>query len=207
MRANLRILARKCKCRNGIVTRSSSRIASLELPKYQWLEVEADEPIAVVKMTSPWFSVELGAELQEFCRISSELVPGRLRAIVLTGSGPNFSTGHDLERIAQADAHAMQAYREMSMKSILGIYHSAIPVIAAIEGKAIGWGFELALAADLAVASPASVFRFAASSILGFSPTAAYIMRNKGITSVARKLLFTDAEISGDVAKGHLIDE
>lgn len=94
---------------------------------------------------------------------------GQVRCILLTAEGKTFCGGADL-----AGADAVQGSEGMS--EIALFYENAArimsrkkPMIAAIQGAAIGAGLGLALAADFRIASPAA--RFSANFVkLGFHP-------------------------------------
>ncbi|PKX90059.1 enoyl-CoA hydratase/isomerase family protein [Aspergillus novofumigatus IBT 16806] len=96
-----------------------------------------------------------------------------IRAIVIAGSGAIFSgrrhtlnvgTGADIKEIAQLDGETARQKRYLE-----GLCHGMKqvrkPIIAAVEGKALGGGFELALMADFIVATPDVEFRLPEISI------------------------------------------
>ena len=97
-----------------------------------------------------------------------------IRSVVITGEGTHFCAG--------SDVHSLKANREQpaevqaQMVESLHNWMEAIrtfpkPVIAAVEGAAVGTGFSLALMCDLIVAADDSVFAMAYSN-LGLSPDA-----------------------------------
>lgn len=82
------------------------------------------------------------------------------RAIVLRSEGKHFCAGLDFAHNKEQDIAAL--YR-----NALRIFAAPLPVVAAVQGGAIGGGFGLALSADFRIATPGS--RFAANfSRLGF---------------------------------------
>src|SRR3954470_7798640 len=88
------------------------------------------------------------------------------RVVVLTGAGHGFCSGADLEDSGMVPnigglTRTTIALRSMGLLDdvILAIRKMHQPVIAAVNGAAIGGGFCLALAADIRVASDAAYFR------------------------------------------------
>jgi enoyl-CoA hydratase len=93
------------------------------------------------------------------------------RVVVLTGAGKGFCSGADLEDAGMVPnidglTVATIALRSMELLEdvILAVRRMHQPVIAAINGPAIGGGFCLSLAADIRVASDTAVFRAAGIS-------------------------------------------
>lgn len=91
-----------------------------------------------------------------------------VRAVVLTGAGNGFSAGADHKSagsVPHVDGLTRPAYGLRSMEVlddvILGLRRLHQPVIAAVNGAAIGGGLCLALAADIRIASSGAYFRAA----------------------------------------------
>ena len=78
-----------------------------------------------------------------------------VRVAVLTGNGGAFSAGVDLSESTSDERHVL-ARDQAPVTAPLDVFPK--PVIAAIDGPAVGGGFELALAADMRVATRRSFF-------------------------------------------------
>jgi enoyl-CoA hydratase len=74
------------------------------------------------------------------------------RAIVITGAGSSFCAGADLDRVYGVEfRHALYAM-------LAAITRTPVPVLASVNGPAIGAGTQLAIACDLRVAAPSARF-------------------------------------------------
>jgi len=126
------------------------------------LRTERDGDVLRITFTRPdrrnAFDAALIAELSE-----AFVAVGRARAVVLAGDGPSFSAGADVDWMRAsvelsyeenvADANALRAMLE-------AIDGCAAPVVARVQGHALGGGAGLVAAADIAVAAPDAVFAF-----------------------------------------------
>jgi enoyl-CoA hydratase/carnithine racemase len=88
---------------------------------------------------------------------------GEVRAVVLTGADPAFCSGEDVKQMMTGPAREQSQTRLASVRPKLTPAAAAVldcdrPVIAAVNGIAVGWGMELALFADIRIASEQAKF-------------------------------------------------
>jgi enoyl-CoA hydratase/carnithine racemase len=82
-----------------------------------------------------------------------------VRAVVFTGAGDKaFCVGGDLKEREGMTDEAWRAQHFIFEQAALRVLHCPVPVIAAVEGFAMGGGCELAVLSDFVVASESAVF-------------------------------------------------
>jgi enoyl-CoA hydratase/carnithine racemase len=126
------------------------------------LEVERDGSVLRITLARPdrrnAFDAALIAELAE-----AFVDVGRARAVLLAGEGPSFCAGADVDWMRAsaglsfdenvADANALRRMFE-------AIDGCPAPVVARVQGHALGGGAGLVAVADIAIAAPGTVFAF-----------------------------------------------
>lgn len=90
-----------------------------------------------------------------------------IKAVIITGAGKAFSAGSDLsggatsfEKGSADDAADSESYRDAAGRIALPVYDMKKPVIAAINGAAVGMGITMILPADIKIASDNARFGF-----------------------------------------------
>jgi len=128
---------------------------------------------------------------------------GAVRGIVLTGAGGAFCAGGDLARFD--DLHDARAYRHVSHRLtdlIESIERLEKPVVAAIDGVAVGAGLTLALACDWRVGAPTARVLFREGRI-GLVPTHGGLTRLVKLLGLARakEVLLGGDDLDADAAR------
>lgn len=124
-----------------------------------------------------------------------------LRAVLLCGSGRAFCAGADVAGYAAQGFEEFVRFQRKGMAVLEAIGRCLVPVVAVVEGLALGGGFELALACDAVMAGLES--RFALPEVrLGLIPGGGGTQRLTQIVGpmVARELLLTGRQITGEEA-------
>jgi enoyl-CoA hydratase/carnithine racemase len=102
---------------------------------------------------------ELGREWR--AAVAEALVDDAVRCLLLCGEGPSFCSGRDTAQLGtRAGGESDVAFVAHAQEVRIAIMESPKPVVAAVQGYALGGGFETALGADMRVASDDAVFGF-----------------------------------------------
>ena len=172
------------------------------------LIVTEDGPLAVLTLNRPDKLNALDAALlAEVARVTLELsarpVGSRPRVAIITGAGDRaFAAGADvaeLSRLTPAEARAVSANGHRTGRAL---EEAPFPVLAAVNGFALGGGCELALACDFIYASDKARFgqpEVGLGLVPGFGGTQR-LARRVGIGQ-ARELVYTGAPIDAARAK------
>ena len=159
-----------------------------------------DDFVAEVEIHRPpnnFFDARL---IQNVADAYEHLQAGPCRAIVLCSEGKHFCAGADFHGESDAEALPSEGAADLYREAVR-LFEMELPVVAAVQGAAIGGGLGVACSADFRVAAPEA--RFAANfSRLGFHPGFGLSLTLAGIVGpqAALELLYTGRRISGEEA-------
>jgi enoyl-CoA hydratase/carnithine racemase len=127
----------------------------------------------------------------------------QIRCLVIAGAGSYFSSGGDLKSAPAAGfrATAAVARLEIAQRVLLRIRRSPLPILAAVEGGAVGLGWSLALSCDLVIAASSATFSapFVARGVVPDGGAAWLLVRRIG-SQRAAELLLSGRAISAEEA-------
>jgi enoyl-CoA hydratase len=122
--------------------------------------VSADGPIRIVTLNRPDAHNGINRVMhQALARVWDQLAADdEARAVVMTGQGSNFSAGGDFDYMQEnIDDAELRAQTIAEGKAIVtGMVRCPLPVIAAVNGPAVGLGCSLALLSDLVLMADSS---------------------------------------------------
>jgi 2-(1,2-epoxy-1,2-dihydrophenyl)acetyl-CoA isomerase len=154
------------------------------------------------------FGLELRSAVEEVAADES------VRAVCITGAGRGFSSGADLKDLsgeelsAQGRPDVQKALTERYHPIITGVRTMPKPVVAAVNGPAVGIGLSLALAADLVVARESAYFLLAFVNI-GLAPdggSSLFVPERVGFTRAAEMAMLGERIGAAQAAEWGLIN-
>jgi enoyl-CoA hydratase/carnithine racemase len=127
------------------------------------------------------------------------------RCLVITGADPAFCSGDDVKQVMVGASEETSSSLSRSPRltpAADALLHTDVPIVAAVNGAAVGWGMELALMADIRIASDRAKFgelfvlRGLVSDVAGIGRLASLVGREN-----AALLLYTGAVIDAERAE------
>lgn len=124
-----------------------------------------------------------------------------LRVVIITGSGRSFVAGADIKEMQTYDSIEARKYANLGLATMQRVESLPIPVIASVNGFALGGGCELALACEIRYASEKAKFgqpEVSLGIIPGFGGTQR-LSRLVGLAN-AKELIYTGRVIDAEQA-------
>jgi enoyl-CoA hydratase len=171
---------------------------------YDCILYEKDQGVATIKLNRPQvlnaMNKQLWLDLQ--AALEDARQDEQVKALILTGEGRAFSTGADLKESKTRSVEEYRDYLAELQEASRSIIRFEKPTIAAINGYALGSGYELALACDIRIAAEeaqiGSPEAMVTSSVTG---GAFRLIQNLIGPGKAKELLFTGQYIDGNEAE------
>jgi enoyl-CoA hydratase/3-hydroxyacyl-CoA dehydrogenase len=147
------------------------------------VKLEVKDGVATIWMNRPEAMNALNETvLQELKEVVAQVrADGSVRAVIISGEGPAFVAGADIRTMLDKDLSEIRGFTSFGLRVLSDIERLPMPVIAAINGFALGGGLELALACDIRLAST--------QARLGFPEVGLGIMPGLGGTQRATRLI------------------
>ncbi|PIE16971.1 MAG: 2-(1,2-epoxy-1,2-dihydrophenyl)acetyl-CoA isomerase [Rhodobacterales bacterium] len=177
---------------------------------YSTIRLEKLDDVAIITLDRPEVMNALNGQMRAEISHAVKSQGETARALVLTGAGQAFCSGQDLgaaDNAASVDIE--RTLRDEYLPMLNAIYDCPIPTIAAVNGAAAGAGANLALAADVVIASEQATFLQAFSRI-GLIPDAGgtyWLPRQVGMARAMGAVLFAEPISARQAAEWGMIWE
>ena len=168
----------------------------------EFVSIDVTDGVAVLRLDRPKMnaiSLQVQADLREAAAELAER--DDVRAVVLWGGERVFAAGNDVKEMADLSYAEMVKVATSASSATTAIARIPKPVIAAVNGYALGGGCELALSADLRFAAEDAVFG-QPEVLLGIIPGAGGTQRLTRLVgpAKAKDLIFTGRFVKADEA-------
>lgn len=172
--------------------------------EFKNLSLSLDGKVGIVSMSRPKALNALNTEvLQELDAALDGLEKNEdVYVIVLTGEGKAFVAGADIEEMRIMTPEEAKKFAELGSRVLKKIETIDKPVIAAVNGYALGGGCELAMACDIIIAGEQA--KFGQPEVgLGITPGFGGTQRLPRIvgTKIAKEIIFTGSTIGAEEAQ------
>ncbi|QJF50918.1 enoyl-CoA hydratase-related protein [Roseobacter ponti] len=162
---------------------------------YQTLTFTLENGVATVTLNRPDKMNALTTQMRAEIAYAVTEAGKQARVVVITGAGRAFCSGQDLgDRVGAANIDLERTLRDEYAPMLRAIADCPVPTISAVNGAAAGAGANLALAADVVIASESAYFLQAFARI-GLIPDAGgtwVLPRTMGMAKAMGAALFAD---------------
>jgi enoyl-CoA hydratase len=171
--------------------------------EYRILKIQIADRIALVTISRPAALNALNTDFfKELNHFIDDIEPREdVKVLVITGEGKSFVAGADIAEMVHMNSEEGYAFSTFGQRTFDRLEQLNIPVIAAVNGYALGGGCELAMACDFRIASKLAKFGQPEMN-LGMIPGYAATQRLSRITGLgnALYLILTAETITADDA-------
>jgi 2-(1,2-epoxy-1,2-dihydrophenyl)acetyl-CoA isomerase len=177
---------------------------------YQAIKLHIRNSVATIILNRPDMMNALNTQMRAEITHAVKAAEREARVIVITGSGKAFCSGQDLgDGGSAASLDLERTLRDEYVPMLKAIFDCKVPTIAAVNGPAAGAGANLALAADVVIASDDAYFVQAFTRI-GLIPDAGgtyWLPRQVGAAKAMGAALFADKIMAPDAERMGMIYE
>ena len=169
--------------------------------EYQCIISETQGQVGLVKLNRPQVLNAMNRQLWIEIQDALEQIKQNpdIKVVVLTGEGRAFSTGADLKDSKDRSLEDYRIYLESLQEASRKIIQFEKPTIAAINGYALGSGYELALACDIRIAAEEALIGSPEAKVTSSVTGGAFrLVQDLVGPGKARELLFTAEYIDGN---------
>lgn len=178
--------------------------------EYQALTLEISDDIAIMTLNRPDMMNALNTQMRAEITHAVKSAEASARVLVITGAGRSFCSGQDLgDGNSAASIDLERTLRDEYTPMLRSIFDCRIPTISAVNGAAAGAGANLALAADVVIASNDAYF-IQAFTRIGLIPDAGgtyWLPRQMGAAKAMGAALFADKIMAQDASDMGMIYE
>lgn len=171
---------------------------------YEYIHVERHEEVAVIKLDRPKAHNALCSALN--LELESALYAlekeEQVRVLILTGGEKCFAAGADIKELVGKDPSGARRVAESGQRINVALERFPVPVIAAVNGPALGGGFEMILACDFRILSTDAILGLPEVT-LGILPGAGGTQRLTRLIGLAKskEMVLLGTAISAKTAK------
>ena len=173
------------------------------MAQYKLINIEVNEEVCILKINRPEALNALNSGIFREMKTFLEELTGdkKIRALIITGEGKAFVAGADIAEMVNMNSEEAEQFSRTGQELFSSLENLDIPVIAAVNGFALGGGCELAMACDVRIASEYA--RFGQPEVsLGLIPGYAGTQRMPRLLGLGNALyyLMTGDQIKSDEA-------
>jgi enoyl-CoA hydratase len=165
------------------------------------IKVQREGNVEIITIDRP--AVRNALTLESYAQLEAAVRSTTARCLVITGSDPAFCSGDDVRAVMGGGERKTPVIVKPRLTPAAdALLYSNVPIVAAVNGAAVGWGMELTMMCDIRVASEKAKFgelfvlRGLCTDVAGIGRLAQLVGRE-----IAAEMLFTGDVIDATHAK------
>jgi 2-(1,2-epoxy-1,2-dihydrophenyl)acetyl-CoA isomerase len=153
------------------------------------------------------WTFKMGAEMQQ--AIEAGNASEDVDVFIITGAGRGFCAGADIKDLFQQQANSSESQDNESPRDWVGLVRNAKPIIAAVNGAAVGVGLTQILPCDFIMAAPEAKFsaRFVKMGVVPELASSYYLVARTGFGLANRMMLTGETVAALEAQRIGLVDE